>query len=301
MKCASVTVTYGPDREILAAQLDSLPSDWIRVIIDNGSSGDSWQATTNDLKNRDDVVLINMHRNVGLGAAQNAGIKWLSENTDCTHVLLLDQDSEPRTGAALRLLEAYQSLQAQGSNIGAVGPTLIDPISGVSHGFHIIDGWRWRRRAGKSGEYIRCAGINGSGTFMAISVATDLGGMDETLFIDLVDAEWSFRLANNGYALRGVPDAIFEHRMGEITKRIWLLGWNAWPVRTPMRHRYLFRNYFILLRRDYVPAVWKFWAVAKLILTFLVFSVTGPHRASQMKQMLKGTADGLQGRTGPLH
>jgi len=123
------------------------------------------------------------------------------------------------------------------------------------------------------------------------SLFTKLGGLDETLFIDHVDTDWAFRVLGAGLKLFGVPQATFDHGMGEYGLRFWWFGWRVWPQRPPLRHYYLFRNAVCLLRRPYVPGVWKFWAVIKLFLTLAVHATFDPDRRLQMSSMLSGICD----------
>jgi rhamnosyltransferase len=133
--------------------------------------------------------------------------------------------------------------------------------------------------------------LNGSGTLMPIALFNELGGFEEEFFIDHVDTEWAFRVLAAGYGLYGIPDVVFGHRMGERSLRFWWLGWRVWPYRSPTRHFYLFRNATRLLSRDYVPQVWKFWAVVKLGLTLLVHALFDPRRMDQIHSMLTGVRD----------
>ncbi|MGH8378503.1 MAG: glycosyltransferase family 2 protein, partial [Gammaproteobacteria bacterium] len=92
----------------------------------------------------------------------------------------------------------------------------------------------------------------------------------------------------------GIPNAIFAHRMGQDSMRFWWFGWRVWPLRSPRRHYFLFRNAVILMRRDYVLKVWKVWAAIKLLLTFWVTLAIGPHRREQISSMLRGIRGGLE-------
>ena len=300
MKCASITVTYFPDASVLRRQLDAIPAGWLRVIVDNGTPASLWEPVESSFSARDDVVVLRLPDNRGLAAAQNEGMRWLNARHAETHILLLDQDSEPCEGAVDLLLQALEALTADGAPVAAVGPLLVDPVAGAHHGFHVIHGCRWSRVDPIPGKLIRCASLNGSGTLMSLATALKHGGMDEGLFIDLVDADWSFRLRDRGLQLYGVSDSVFGHRMGERTTRIWLFGWRTWPVRSPRRHRFLFRNGMILLKKRHVPMVWKLWAIPKFILTAAVFAVTGPQRLAQLRAMSRGVFDGLLGRTGDI-
>ena len=99
MKCASITVTYLPDMGILERQLDAMPDGWLRVIVDNGTPESLWGPVAKFLSERRDVAVLKLPNNRGLAAAQNEGMRWLSARRSETHILLLDQDSEPREGA----------------------------------------------------------------------------------------------------------------------------------------------------------------------------------------------------------
>ncbi|MBN7822250.1 glycosyltransferase [Bowmanella yangjiangensis] len=300
MRCASITVTFSPDPVLVVTQLRALPDDWLRLVVDNGTSDDEWALIEPAIANLPGVEVMRLGANLGLAAAQNRGMEYLAGRGDCTHVLLLDQDSEPLQGSASALADAHSALVARGYPVGAVGPTLRDPVSGVQHGFHQVVGWRWARVNPVDGAPVPCECLNGSGTFMALELALSLAGMDEGLFIDHVDTEWSFRLLASGHRLYGVPEASFLHRMGDRTTRLWLFGWRVWPVRSPSRHRYLFRNAVLLLGRSYVPPIWKAWAVVKLGLTVVVFALAGPQRLAQLGNMVAGVRDGVLGRSGAL-
>jgi len=128
---------------------------------------------------------------------------------------------------------------------------------------------------------------------MSANLFRKLGGLDECLFIDHVDTEWAFRVLNAKLHLLGIPDATFDHAMGERSLRFWCFGWRIWPQRSPKRHYYLFRNAIWLMRRNYVPMIWKGWAVVKLALTFVVHATIDPQRGSQLRQMLAGIIAGI--------
>lgn len=293
---ACITVTYHPDLAILERQIEALPEDVIKIIVDNGS-GEIAQAAIRSIAERvPHVCFLPQSQNLGLPAAINLGVRTLSlRQPQPTHILLLDQDSEPQPGSVARLRTAFHALEKAGLRPGAVGPLLLDASTGLPHGFHQMTQWRWRRIYPGVGnnEPVEVANLNGSGTLMRRAVFEELGGLDETLFIDHVDTEWSFRLRAAGYSLWGIPDAVFIHRMGERGLRFWWFGRRVWPARSAQRHRYLFRNAVILMQRPYVPKVWKVWGVFKLVLTMLVHVLFDADRLTQMTAMIQGVREGL--------
>lgn len=294
----TVTVTFHPEIDLLRNQLGILPQACLKVIVDNGSS-DQVRHALRELSNEiPNLYVLENSVNYGLAAALNQGVKHGRRlNPEARWCLLLDQDSEPQAGSLDALFEGFESLELNGEKVGCVGPLLVDAKTGLSHGFHQATKWYWRRAypAAGSRDPISCTNLNGSGTLVSIDLLMGLGGLDESLFIDHVDTDWSFRVLAHGYSLWGIPYAVFQHRMGDNSLRYWLLGWRVWPSRSPVRHRYLFRNALWLMRRPYVSPVWKFWAGIKLILTGVVHSLFDHQRAAQAKAMWQGVREGLSG------
>ena len=292
----AVTVTYYPEPHLLRAQLEALPRDCLKIVVDNASAETARQSIRKLRESIPHVHCVENSENIGLAAALNQGVrlgKELRPNALCC--LLLDQDSELQGDCVAELWKSMNALTQQGERVGCVGPLLVDAKTGLTHGFHQMTRWCWRRVYPALGDDapIRCSNINGSGTFMPIDLFLQLKGLDESLFIDHVDTEWSFRLQAHGYTLWGIPKATFLHRMGETSLRFWLLGWRVWPDRSPQRHRYLFRNAVWLMRRPYIPNVWKFWAVVKLTLTMVVHGAFDSRRSIQLKNMLLGLKQGM--------
>lgn len=293
---ATITVTFHPDPLQMEAQLSALPADAIKVIVDNASPLPIFSDIESLAARTPNVHVLRNDTNLGLAAAINRGMKALAEQCSIPRfMLLLDQDSVPQPGSIAALLDAFEQLQAAGHAVGCVGPLLMDSDTGLTHGFHQSTRWRWTRAYPSPAQAtpIPCTNLNGSGTLAPVALFQQLGGLDETLFIDHVDTEWSFRILAHGYGLWGVPRAVFNHSMGQASMRFWLFGWRVWPVRSPLRHYYLYRNAAILMRRSYVPFVWKAWAVAKLLLTAVVMAATGPKRGQQIKNMWQGIRQGL--------
>lgn len=294
---AIVTVTYHPDLELLTRQLSRLPAEARLVIVDNASEEVLLNAVQQLCESRPNTTLLRNNSNAGLAAAINRGAAYITQQLpEIAYLLLLDQDSVPETGAIEDLLEAFTSLRNQNPSVACVGPRLVDASTGLQHGFHRIHNLCWTRQFPSENDPtpVSCTNLNGSGTLTSLALFNSLKGLDERLFIDHVDTEWSFRVLSHGLKLYGIPWAAFEHSMGERGLRFWMFGWRVWPQRSPFRHYYLFRNALWLMRRRYVPITWKFWAAVKLTVTTLLHGVFDPGRYSQFRCMLKGLRDGVR-------
>lgn len=292
---AVVTVTYNPDLAILARQLAQLPAHCGKIWVDNASAPDLLQQMQALVAGRDDVVVVVNQSNAGLAAGLNRGVRAARQAwPDCRLILFLDQDTETGRGGLEALQGAYGRLSATHPRLGCIGPRMVDAQTDLEHGFHQISGCRWVRRYSVDAESLPVANLNGSGTLVRIDLFEALGGLDEDFFIDHVDTAWSFRVLDAGYELRGVPGIAFRHRMGERSIRFWLFGWRIWPYRSPLRHRYLFRNTVRLLRRPGVPFIWKAWAPLKLAVTVFVHLLFDEARRAQMRAMWDGLRDGMR-------
>lgn len=291
---AIITVTFHPDLARLGQQLDALPSDAWLVVVDNASTCETFLQLQQRLANRPKTHLISNNSNEGLAKALNQGADYASTHIDSTrYLLLMDQDSVPFQNAIERLLAAHAELERGGHPVGCVGPRLIDMGTGLQHGFHRIKGWRWVRvyPAEEDRTPVSCSNLNGSGTLLKAELFQELGGLDETFFIDHVDTEWAFRVLASGYLLFGIPEARFDHAMGEKSLRFWCFGWRIWPQRSPLRHYYLFRNAARLMKKSYVPSIWKIWALAKLFLTGAICLLFDQKRIQHLARMAAGIRD----------
>jgi len=298
MSLATITVTFNPDIRILETQLAQLPTDALRVVVDNASDA-ATRLQVQQLCYACGAVFIGNADNLGLATGLNVGArKALELAPDTRYLLLLDQDTEPGPDGAAALIGAYERLLALGHPPGCAGPRMVDVTTGLQHGFHCIKGWRWVREFPPATRLdpVRLANLNGSGTLVPAAIYRQLGGFDDALFIDHVDTDWSFRVLAAGHALYGLPQVGFRHRMGDASVRFWLLGWRVWPARSPRRHYFLFRNALILMRRDYVPFVWKFWAAVKLVVTATVHGLFDSQRKTQWQQMRRGMREGKRPR-----
>jgi rhamnosyltransferase len=297
---ASVTVTFNPDLALLERQLNALRDVGRIILVDNASDPTVRDALRLLAAGVDRVELIENSVNMGLAAALNAGmVRARAPDMHCRAVLLLDQDSSFMVDTPSGLVAALNQVQANTGTLCCVGPVLLDPGTGLAHGFHYVEkGWRWSRAyPTPDAPPFPLANLNGSGTTMMLELIEKIGDLDAAMFIDHVDTEWSFRVISRGYGLFGIPWLSFDHRMGERGRRIWLFGWRVWPERSPLRHYYLYRNTIWLLRRSYVPLVWKTWAIVKMMLTSLIVLTSDPRRGAQFGMIWKGMKSGMQKAT----
>ena len=296
-RVCAIVVTFFPDpgtlRKLVA---DTVPQTDALVIVDNGASDDAFAGFRSRVEN-DKVVILKQPGNIGVAAAFNRGIAWASAR-GFSHVLLLDQDSEPAPGMVDTLMRAFTHFHA-GRKVAAVGPRFHDAREDRYAPFVRI-GFPLNRKMYDSGKegLVACDFLISSGSLISLAALIDIGPMDENLFIDNVDLEWCFRASAKGYALVGVSTAAMHHRLGRDRQRL-PFGLGRVKVHDPLRLYYIMRNRLLLYRLPHTPAVWIAQDMPRAAVKFLLFSLLIPPRLQNARFMLTGLRDGLLGRSGP--
>jgi rhamnosyltransferase len=296
-KVFAVLVTHRPDEGLLKQGVEAtLDQVGQMVVVDNGSSRDTL-ARLRGLCERQGLTLISLGENLGLAKAQNVGIEW-SLRAGCSHVLLLDQDSIPEAGMVRELLSASRRL-GRSFRIAAVGPRFVNSDFANESYFVQYKAFRIKRRfcRGSSPEESHRADfLISSGALLPSEALADVGGMDESLFIDHVDTEWFLRARSKGLRSCGVCSAKMRHRLGERTVRLRMPGRKRYVAQyKPERYYYIFRNSIWLCRRPYVPATISAIFLFRLLGIAAVALLAGSCKAQFCLQAVKGVKDGVFG------
>lgn len=294
MSVTAVIVTFEPDLAALHAQLSRLRPQLAQVVIVDNASAVEAAADLQGIAHAFKARLLRNARNLGIAAGLNRGIA-AARSEGATHVLLMDQDSLPAADMVSNLADALVRLQAEGK-VAAVGPVAEDLRTGEAAPFVRVGFPLNRKIHASAGECVRCDFLITSGSLVPLAALDEIGGMDEGLFIDNVDLEWSFRARRAGHALHGVGDARMGHRIGDGVRR---LPFGASFVHSPRRLYYMMRNRVLLYRRRATPRVWVAQDVPRAVLKLLRFSLLVAPRGRNARAMLAGLRDGMLGRTGP--
>ncbi len=294
----AVVVTFNPERDVLLREFALLVSQVDKIWLVDNASSQSLADWVGGLPCAGKLELVQMSANLGLGAAQNAGIQ-LARAAGANHVLILDQDSEPMPDMVDRLLAACDRLQFSGVPVAAVAPVYSDSATGPASGFVRLGWLDFKKQTALPGqEVVEADFVISSGSLIPVSVLDNIGPMDESLFIDHVDTEWCLRAQSKGYRLFGVPGARMVHTLGDRRTRIWFLRWRNVAYHSPFRYYYIFRNGFLLQKRNYIPFKWKVAELLRCIKLFFYFGLFSKNRLSCLRMMIKGVRDGLRGIKG---
>jgi len=301
----AVVVSYNPSTSDFVKLLEVLlPQVSYAIVVDNASLSDmaSILARWSGLN----VELLQMPENLGIAAAQNAGIERAMK-LGADFVLLSDQDSVPSTSMVTELLAAMMSAHAdpEAAPVAAVGPAIVDSRTGRASFFVIEHSGipcRWQPPADikKVPTFIDVGFLIASGTLIPIEVIKRIGAMRSNYFIDHVDTEWCFRAKAAGYKLLGVPASRLEHQLGDAVKRVWFFGSRQAMYHSPLRDYYMFRNTLLMLHDTDMSWVWRIhflWRLVQFAGYFLVFA---GDRWLRLQLMTRGLLHALKGVSGRL-
>lgn len=297
-RVAAIVVLFGPGSDtVLSAARAWLGQADLLVCVDNGG-GDNVRNAIEAIA-VDRVRFVTMGGNAGLGAAHNRGIET-ARAEGATHVLIGDQDSEPLPGMLDALLHAERQAIDAGRRVAAVGPRYVDDGSGRPSHFVRCGPISFRRvRCGANESWVLADFLISSGSLIRLEAFDEVGPMDESLFIDLVDTDWFLRARHLDRVAVGACNAWMKHRLGERTMLIRFFRTRTLPVHKPFRYYYMIRNSLLVYRRDYAPMTWIVPDFARLVRLVLFFGVIHRARAENLWMMVRGAIDGVRGVTGP--
>ncbi|VUT02510.1 glycosyltransferase family 2 protein [Klebsiella spallanzanii] len=287
----AITITFNPEIERLNMQIVQLGKDNVDILIVDNGSGNNAEISALLEKHSASVKLFLLDNNVGIAAAQNYGIRYAKEQ-GYKYVLLMDQDSVPSKNMVDNLLIALHDHD----HAAAVGPIFVDN-SGVTHSRFIrVEGLRVNKHL--QPDTNGCVSVDhliASGSLIPVDVFDKIGLMDESLFIDYVDVEWSLRARNHGLCCYGVMNATMTHSLGD--RRVSVFTRNV-AIHSPLRHYYQVRNAVLLYKRNYIPTNWKIVDFYKLIAKLAVFIFSAENKSLEMKMISKGFLDGFRNVSG---
>jgi rhamnosyltransferase len=290
-RVAAVISVFNPPRDLpdrvarLAGQVELV------VAVDDGSP----QADPTVLDGLSRVAtLVRLPANSGIAVALNTGITHAREAIEPDWLLTLDQDSELDEGFVARALETARRAQTAGLRVGAVTPE--------SHNGRRIDMLRAKDEFRDGFDPMQ------SGTLISNAAAEHIGLLEEGLFIDAVDSEYTARLRRAGYRVIAGEGCNITHSVGQsrpmrVLGRRVRIGGNDLNVyyHSPFRVYYISRN-SIRLTRKYLLSQ-PGWIAKRLMLETAFHGIRfvfGPNRRKLLLAFLSGTADGLCGRKGRI-
>jgi rhamnosyltransferase len=284
-------VVHQPDTEVLERLLSQVASGGRRLFIFVNGPLDAQSDSL--LERLTSARVIRSRENIGLGAGLNV-IAEAAIAESFSHVLLLDQDSEPSVDLAEQLLARWTAETAKGARLAVVAPLLVPPAQGHYRPIR----YSWRSGAGQ-GPLLPVHFAPTSGSLVCLSAYTVIGPFREDFFIGGIDVEWGFRAWSRGYGSVIARDLRMVHRWGEAA--------SPDAARTPqiMRHSGLRKYYYIRhavysLRLPFIPLSWRLRYALGLCSQIGYLAVHGRGMRRTSAVVFAALRDGATGRLGPV-
>lgn len=278
-----VLVLYNPDIKLINPVIQSIISQVDLLWISDNTPSPVKIPIIDEFQEK--IIYKKMDGNIGIAAAQNYGIKYAIEN-NYKYLYYLDQDSISPKNIISELKSKYEYLKAKNYNIGAVGPKPFNRGENKDYNGSIKKGVKIENNILEVTELISSA------SFIEVSTFKEVGMMEEKLFIDGVDHEWCWRGRFYHKKRFFIAENIkLSHQLGEGDRRFL---WKKVAIPTPFRTYYQYRNYFILLKRNYVPLYWKMSNGIKYSIKLFYFPLCISPRISYLKRIFKGIKDGIR-------
>ncbi|MBU3022098.1 glycosyltransferase family 2 protein [Aestuariibacter sp. A3R04] len=284
MKSGVVIILYHPDIPHLTAVLDVLKERALPVVLVDNS------ADKLDLPLSAQFEYLHYPQNIGIAAAQNYGIRSLKDK-GCEAVYIFDQDSEISLALLADLAKGLVRANRVFGRVAAVGPQVFCHFESTAVTPRIQKAFSVNHNMADVPQIIA------SGMLLSTRCFDDIGGKDESLFIDGVDHEWCWRARKRGYHVIKLLDVLMPHKQGEGRKRVVGI---VFKVGAPIRLYYQARNVLLLSRRSYVPFYWKMRNLLALPVRWLVNRFYFCNGKMRSTYFLKGLLHGIQGKCGKL-
>lgn len=267
------------------------------LIYDNGSSEEiktKIQAMVEEIENKPKIdnqriFFINGEENLGLAKAYNISIKFLKEN-NYEFILILDQDSKISMGTTEKILIQYERL-SKNYKVGAISPMVIQEGQGPLNAF--FDGrFRWKGLSYEDSFVLESPFLINSGTFMQIKILDDIGHYDESLFLDSVDHEMSFRMRYHGYHLFIVKDVLLRQNIDNKIDFTFLWIRLDRDGHSPTSDYYLIRDSMRVAKR-YLKYYWpqSLLLFCNVIIKFVATLFIYRHKSERFAMIIKGLRD----------
>ena len=286
-----IIVTYKTDLNSFKKALEQHQKNFSNIILVNNSpeiSLESFQSSH--------VTIINNPSNSGLAAALNIGILE-AKKQGADMVALFDQDTSITSDFSQKMIKHINSFKSA-KKLALFAPVYFNHVTD-DYGsiinfkpFRLIRSQPDKQKTVTHPQYVIT-----SGSFIPISVLDDVGLMCEELFIDFVDIEWCLRARAIGYEIVFFPQVEIAHHLGDSS--VSLMGTN-YPIHSPLRMYYYFRNAMYLYRLREIDWNWRVVDASRNLFRFLFYMLFVKDRPTYFKYIIKGYYHGLIKKMGKL-
>ena len=194
--------TFRPDPSLIDL-VDLIGHEVAHVLVSDDASPCTSDPVLASLSGKSAVMVIRHGVNRGIARGLNDGLHF-AHSLGATWLLTIDQDSNPTANYIPELLAQANQRVESGENLGAIGAHFIRDTNGDM---------RYPER-GTIGHRTTEEIIQ-TGTLWSVPVLITLGGFDESLGIDAVDAAACLALRQHGFTIGLADNLALDHRIGD--------------------------------------------------------------------------------------
>lgn len=260
-------------------------------IIDNGGLDES---LLEENQISCDLIVKHLESNQGIAKATNIGFDFLSAKS-VDYVLLSDQDTIYPSDYVRNFI-SYVTVNVE-KDVAAFCPVFFDNISSEFKPLYIKNSGFLRKVSVKK-EPMPVFQAIASGLVVDIKKIREIGGMNESLFIDYVDFEWCWKINKAGYKILCLPQMKISHNLGSGVVSV---GAKKISEHSSLRYYYITRNTFYLsLHSKYIPLLMKMQLFIKACAYPIGYSIFCKPHLKNAQYTLKGMLHGILGKLGKL-
>jgi len=279
MNIAGVVILYHPDMELLLANIQSYNTGLKQLYVYDNSETKTPGIEEALFKLNPSIEYKYFNANEGIAKRLNQAMDQAAFN-HYDYLLTMDQDSAFKAGD----FEKYKSL-----------------IQSTAYNHVAQFGVNCQPNFTQSKEQPEEAlTLITSGSILNLSLTKNIGSFNEALFIDFVDAEFSYRVIQNGYLNLMFSNIVLNHALGKLVEGTSLVSFkkSLRITHAPIRVYYIVRNgLYLLLKARGLTSVMKKDVIRciKIIKNDLIYN---PQLAAVYKNLFAGIYAFLTNRMG---
>ena len=272
MDISAGIVLFNPDKNRLKENISAVIVQCTHIyLVDNGSNNIDEVKELLNQYNQSKISILCNTENQGIAkalnqltaAAQKGGFKW---------ILTLDQDSV----APSNIVEEFEKY-TNNLNAGMLCPVICDRNKGVV--VEAKDGYK---------EIDECIT---SGSLLNIKAWSEIGGFDESMFIDGVDFDICYRLRKSEYKILCIQNVVLLHELGRIEYHRFIFWKVLVKNHSAFRKFYIARNTVYLARKERTNIV---KAILQNIKLFLIAVCYEDDKWKKSEKIFQGIIDGFK-------
>ena len=271
--CAGI-VLYNPDMSRVESSISAIMSQVDRLLlVDNGSDDDV--VIRQLAKKNADIHIIRNDENKGIAYALNQICDY-AQSHDCKWAFTLDHDTICPSGIINALLSH--------SN---------DEVTGIVCPAVFYEGLNVETKSKTDNDVEDIKACMTSASLTSLKAWKEVGGFNESYFIDYVDNDFCMKLKLKGYSIIRVKSCFINHQLGK-SRSIKMLGnYQTGTSHSPLRCYYMMRNNILFLKeyKSHLPLLKEVVKVFYVAYHEFLFS---EQRKETFSMLVKGISDGIK-------